>query len=617
MDGLRDQTLDGAAAGAEPRLWAAFAVADGSIALGRAWLALQCRLLDGVRRGMLVAAPAGGSFQPVALWPQGASRPVHLQPLAEQAVRAGEPVVHRPPHEDGAETIRLAYPYLAEGEGVVGAVVLEIEACDEAALAMLLRRLHWGLGWLEAQAMRERIGRERGRAGDLAAALDLVALANEHDRVEAMAMAVANELAARTGASRVAIGLNGPRGAQLVAVSSTAWFKRRARLARALAAAMEEAMDQHATVRLPQPPDEPARIQVAHEALREAWAAEGSIITVPMPAAAGPEGAILALLPADRADPAVRLIEAVAALLGPGLAARRRARRLLSGRLVDGAADALGALAGRQHLAWKLAGAGLALACAAALLVPMGFRVSARSVLEGEVQRAVPAPFDGFIATAPAHAGDRVTAGTVLATLDDKDLQLDRVRWQSERDRLALKLREAMAKHDPAEAGQIEAQLRQTAAQAALTAEKLQRARITAPIDGIVVSGDLSQQLGAPVETGRLLFEVAPLDRYRVIVHLDERDLRLVRPGDSGQVLLHGLSGAPLPFTVTRIAAVAQPDGGHNTFRVEAALRGAPPNLRPGMEGVGKIEVGRRSIAYVWTRGLVDWARATLWAWTP
>ncbi len=136
----------------------------------------------------------------------------------------------------------------------------------------------------------------------------------------------------------------------------------------------------------------------------------------------------------------------------------------------------LAALAGPRHIAWKLAGATALAAVTAAVLVPTDFRVTAQAVLEGEVQRAVPVPFDGFIATAPVHAGDRVRAGDVLATMDDRDLQVERVKWSSEHQRLQLKQREAMAKHDPATAGQIAAQLRQTEAEADLTAAKLARA---------------------------------------------------------------------------------------------------------------------------------------------
>ena len=191
------------------------------------------------------------------------------------------------------------------------------------------------------------------------------------------------------------------------------------------------------------------------------------------------------------------------------------------------------------------------------------------------------------------------------------------MRWQSEHERLILKSREAMSKHDPGTSGQLDAQLRQTDAQAALTAEKLARTHLTAPIDGIVVSGDMSQSIGAPVETGKVLFEVAPLDDYRVIVRLDERDIRYARAGQTGQLLLHGMTGDSVNFTIQRVTSVAETDSGHNTFRVEGVLDGQTANLRPGMEGIGKIEVGRHSYAWVWTRSLVDWARMLIWSWTP
>jgi hypothetical protein len=56
---------------------------------------------------------------------------------------------------------------------------------------------------------------------------------------------------------------------------------------------------------------------------------------------------------------------------------------------------------------------------------------------------------------------------------------------------------------------------------------------------------------------------------------------------------------------------------GRNFFRVEAVLGGAPGRLRPGLEGIGKIEVDRRRLLWIWTHQVVDWARLKLWAWRP
>ena len=616
MDQLASPTVTLTGGDADARHWAAFATAGSMEALCRPWLALQCRTLPGVDGAMLLLA-RGNSFRPVAVWPDASQDLAFLRPVAEQCLQTKEPVVLRPPHAGGATGVHVAYPFLADGDQPVGAVVLDLQPRAEPAIREALRSLHWGVGWLEAQAVRDRMSRERERVASAAAALDLVAVANEHERPDAAAMAIANEMAVRLGATRVAVGLAAGQGARLVALSHTAWFKRRTAMVQAMQHAMDEAMDQRATIRLPAADGYAVRIQVAHEALRAQWDEDCACATFPLLTDRGPAGAVTVLFKEPPTDAAIRLGEATGALLGPILDAKRRARRMLSGRLPDAMRGALGAVAGPRHLAWKLGAVAVAAACVACVLIPMQFRVSAKAVLEGEVQRAVPAPFEGFIASAPVHAGDLVRAGDLLATLDDKDLQLDRVKWQGEHDRLMLKMREALSKHDPASAGQLEAQLRQADAQAALAQAKLDRARITAPIDGLVVSGDLSQSIGAPVETGKVLFEVAPLDAYRVTIHVDEHDIRFVHAGATGHLLLHGMTGQAVPFTVRGVASVAEVDGGHNSFRVEGALDTAPAGLRPGMEGVGKVEVDRRSIAAVWTRGLVDWLRMEAWSWLP
>jgi hypothetical protein len=59
-------------------------------------------------------------------------------------------------------------------------------------------------------------------------------------------------------------------------------------------------------------------------------------------------------------------------------------------------------------------------------------------------------------------------------------------------------------------------------------------------------------------------------------------------------------------------------DEGRNVFRVEAVLdRSRAGALRPGMEGVAKIDVDHRTRFWIWTRGLRDWARLFAWKWLP
>jgi multidrug resistance efflux pump len=243
-------------------------------------------------------------------------------------------------------------------------------------------------------------------------------------------------------------------------------------------------------------------------------------------------------------------------------------------------------------------------------------RVTARSVVEGEVQRAIVAPFEGYVASAHVRAGRTVKAGDVLATLDERDLALERQKVLSSAEQADRKYRDALAKHERANAQILAAQIKEASAQLALIDEKIGRAKLTAPFDGVVVSGDLSQMLGSPVEKGKVLFEVAPLDAYRVILKVPEEDIRFVKLGQDGQLVLAGLSDQTLPFQVKNLG-MATAEEGQNLFRVEANLTAAKSNLRPGMEGIAKITVGNRRYLWIWTHSFSDWLGIKLWHWLP
>jgi hypothetical protein len=114
------------------------------------------------------------------------------------------------------------------------------------------------------------------------------------------------------------------------------------------------------------------------------------------------------------------------------------------------------------------------------------------------------------------------------------------------------------------------------------------------------------------------MFELAPLDAYRVILQVDERDIGEIAVGQQGQLALTGLPGEKLPIIVEKITPVATAEEGQNYFRVEASLATeTSPLLRPGMEGVGKVEIDRRKIIRIWTYKIVFWIRMFFWSWWP
>jgi RND family efflux transporter MFP subunit len=274
-------------------------------------------------------------------------------------------------------------------------------------------------------------------------------------------------------------------------------------------------------------------------------------------------------------------------------------------------------LFGPRHVALKLATIGLVGLVLFCLLVQGDYRVSAKTVLEPIVQRATAAPFNGYIREAPVRAGDLVQAGQVLCTLDDRELRLERLKSLSKLEEYQKEYHKAMAEREAAKVEILTAKMHQAQAEIALLDDQLAHTKLLAPFDGIVVTGDLSQQLGAPVEKGKVLFEIAPLDSYRLVIEVDERDIADVVIGQRGSLMLSAFPSEIIDVTVEKITPVSTAKEGRNFFRIEAQFDEPHDRLRPGMEGAGKIEIDRRSLIWIWTHQIVDWMRLAAWSWMP
>jgi multidrug resistance efflux pump len=296
---------------------------------------------------------------------------------------------------------------------------------------------------------------------------------------------------------------------------------------------------------------------------------------------------------------------------------KRKEDRWLGQKALDSAMTLARKLAGPRHTALKLWTLLAVLAIAFLAIAEGDFMVTADASLEGKVQRAITAAMQGYIVEARARAGDVVRKGDVLAALDDRDLRVERQRLVSQGVQQENERRQAIAEGNRARARILEAQNGQVDAQLALVDEQIARTRLVAPFDAVIVKGDLSQSLGAAVERGNVLFELAPLDTYRVIMKVDERDITEVAVGQSGRLALTSMPNDEIGLSVEKITPVSVVEEGRNYFRVEAVAKGATEKLRPGMEGVGKIQVDRRKLLWIWTHKLVHWMRMWVWSWWP
>lgn len=314
-------------------------------------------------------------------------------------------------------------------------------------------------------------------------------------------------------------------------------------------------------------------------------------------------------------EPALLTLRASVSLAEPLLRQWMRAERGLLPHALAVTRAGWRRFTGHGHLTWK-AGAALALLVLAVLTAwPVADRVTASTVIEGRVRQVVTAPFDGFIGEVLVRPGERVHTGQVLARLDDRDLQLDQATQRSARDQAAGKLRQALAERDASAAAQAQAELQQTEAKLALAQTRLARTTLVAPMDGLIVKGDWMQQIGSPVESGKELFELANTEGYRVVLHVPDQDIARVQVGQEGRVRLAGHPQSAYPFRISRVTATASVEDGVNGFRVEANWVGQVPTLSPGMQGIGKVDVGDSHLLTIWTRSSLNWLRLKLWTW--
>jgi RND family efflux transporter MFP subunit len=579
-----------------------------------AWLDIQCRALGRVTRAAVVLRAAQiGSFAPVAIWPAGVGGSPRLTMVVDRALSERRVVVDAARNARRPESSCVAHPVLLDGE-IYGAVAFEVEGRTEGELRELVEQIGWGTGWLEALGRRKTLTSK----ARLVTVLELVATSLRHEKFQAAATAVATELAIAFECERVTIGFRDGERMQAAALSHSATFAKKTNLLRAIEAAMDEAGDQLATVVWPPQPGAALQVTRAHAELA-AQHGSGAVCTVPLTVGEKVLGAIVLEMPAGSALDArtIELCEYAALLVGPVLDVKRKDDRWIGRKAMDSAASKARELVGPGHVGLKVSAAVAGFLILFFAFAEADYRVTADAALEGTVQRAVTAAMPGFILEARARAGDVVRSDEVIARLDDKDIQLERVKLLSQRAQREGEYGQALAAHDRARVQVLEAQVAQVDAQLKLADEQLSRTSLRAPFDAVIVKGDLTQSLGAPVERGAVLFELAPLDAYRIVLKVDERDITDIRVGQKGHLVLTSMPNDTLPLEVSKITPVSVVDQGRKYVRVEAIARGATTQLRPGMEGVGKVEVEERKLIWIFTHKLVHWFRMWAWSWLP
>jgi len=533
-------------------------------------------------------------------------------------VLAGGAAAVRPLHEPEDLYSQPARRYLAMIP-VVGGVVAFAKATGEPdALLRDVERTHEDVPALELYGLCATAHAPRGAVPRLEPVLALLAAVNEHDRFLAAAMALCNELAARWRCERASLGLLRGRYVELAAMSHTEKFSRRMRAVQLIEAAMEECLDQDIEVVYPAEGEADFVCRDARE-----LSADGgptAVLSVPLRRAGHVEGVVtlqrVAENPFDAEE--VESLRLACELCSARLIDLRRRDRWIGAKAAEGVRRGLAVLLGAKHTWAKLLVGALLAGALTVALATGDYRIEAPCVLEATTRQVLLAPFDGQIASVNVIVGDKVSAGDVLATLRTVGLKRKRNAARAEQFEYRKQADAARAQKRWAEAQMASAKARQLAERIELLDDQIARAEIKALIAGTVVVGDMERFVGASVEKGQVLFEVSPIRSLRAELAVPEDQiadlLAATRAGEvRGALAAESYPQRRVDFVVERIRPLGDEADDEVVFRVRARLSETPSWMRPGMEGLARIGLGRRRVAWLWSRRLVN--RLRLWFW--
>ncbi|MEM9414498.1 MAG: HlyD family efflux transporter periplasmic adaptor subunit [Planctomycetota bacterium] len=521
----------------------------------------------------------------------------------------------------GGDATHLVLLPIRGDQGVRGLTAFHIALPDPRLADLARRQLELTTPLLSLYELRLSLQQRDNDMQVFASAMQTLEAINRTDRFRTAAMALVNEVAATWHAARVSVGFVSGRYVKVRAMSQTEDLSRKMQLVQDIESAMEEAFDQDAEVVHPAFENTTTINRLARK-LSETHG-PSAVCSLPLRHEDKPVGVLAAEFPPDRTLTAddVEALRITANLCTARLYQLSKTDRWFGARWAASTRKAAAAVIGPKHTWAKLTALAGAAVIAFAVFAKGPYRVESPFTVQTTQRHVVTSPFDGTLEAVNSEINDEVVAdATVLAVLDVTDLVLERAPLVAERREYEVQADAAREEGDFAAVEIAQANYQRAQAEIALLDHRIAQAELTSPVSGVVVEGDLRQRERGQVEKGEALFEVAPLDALRAELlvpagRIGEVRDRATHPDNPsrGQLASTAHPGVHVGFVVTVIEPEAELVNGENVFRVRVELDSPPDWLRPGVEGVAKIDVGTRRYAWMWTREAVNWVRMKLW----
>jgi multidrug efflux pump subunit AcrA (membrane-fusion protein) len=522
-------------------------------------------------------------------------------------------------------------PDAAEANRPIAAVTLLIEPRSKQAVQSTLAMAEVLAGYVAAHAARQQLRRTQTASAALDLATRLIGAVNSAPSFRGAALQLANDIAKQLPAERVALGWVARDKVQVVAISDTEHFDRRTAMVQRLEAAMDECLDQEQAVLHPPPPAEQDVLlgQAIAHAHRELASGNPALRVASVPLRDG--DAVLGVLtieaaprvvepgspPVGNLDAAtVELIQSAMDLTSPVMKVRRSDDRNLALRAWDSTVRAGAWLVGPRHTVWKLVALVVLIFALFVTFFTTTYRVGSEFTLQPRTKQVISVPFDGLVRSVPTgtEAGAVVEAGQLLVQMDTTELELAAIEARQKITQAEKEMHAARAENKVADAQRAAAAMEAAQAQLAAAESRIAQSRIVSPIAGTIIAGRINDRIGSSVKLGDKLFEVAPLSDIIAVARVDERDISLIAPGTKGRIATRSHPDTKFDVVVETVVPLAAAADGKNLFEVRARIvNPATAWMRPGMEGVARLDAGEHSLLYIGTRRVISAVRLWLW----
>ena len=548
---------------------------------------------------------------------------------------------------DGASEAQFCLVTLLRNEGEVVAASAVVTRCRDIERAQQrLTSMQLVAGYFDLYTLKRTNESARMIAQSHQHVLQLATAVATAQGFQAAAMNLCNELATRTGSTRVTLGWvkgsadSDHRKVKVKALSHTEEFDKRQELIVELQRAMEECLDQDEVVQYEPEGTSSQNVTREHQALSRAQG-NNSVISIPLRRQAEVIGILtLEFAQGSQLGPQAATGLSVAAdLLAPQLYDRHENDRWMITKVGLGIRETYKATIGPKYwLAKTLIPLGIVLVwfvCGAPFpkygpfFKPM-YQVVAPFSFASDVRRSVSAPFEGFISDVYVRPGDKVKKGDKLFALDATKLREQFAQASNEAlsyDRQYVKyaFNKDPSKNDQAEANVALAQRDAAKAQADQYKLDIDRAVVKSDIDGEVLEGDLRDKKGSPVKLGDQLMVVGQPQDLRGELRVPENSIQDVKVGAHGKLAITSLPADRYPFTVERVVPSTDVKEQSAYFKVIVTFdrnsadwpkvngKAVDPPWLPDMEGEARVDVGPASLAWRWTHRLIEFVRLKLW----